>query len=75
MTRKRAGITLLVAVPLALLVVWVSSHTYWEDFKMPMPPKGEALINPFYVVQRFASALGARALLCVPSARECRRAW
>jgi hypothetical protein len=59
-TGKRAGITVLVAIPVALLVVWVSNHTYWEDFRMPMPPKGEALVNPFYVVQRFASALGAK---------------
>ena len=25
-----------------------------------MPPKGEALTNPFYAAQRFAEALGAR---------------
>jgi hypothetical protein len=59
-TGKRAAITLLVAISGALLVAWVSNHTYWEDFKMPMAPKGEALVNPFYVVQRFASALGAK---------------
>ena len=35
------------------------SHTYWEDITVPMPPKGEALINPFYAAQRFAEALGA----------------
>ena len=27
---------------------------------IPMPPKGEALRNPFYAAQRFAEALGAR---------------
>lgn len=43
------------------LVVWVANHTCWTDVKVPMPPKGEALTNPFYVVERFAQALGARA--------------
>ena len=42
------------------LVAWVASNTYWGDIKVPMPPKGEALTNPFYAVQRFAEALGAR---------------
>ena len=42
------------------LVAWVASNTYWADIKVPMPPKGEALTNPFYAVQRFAEALGAR---------------
>ena len=36
------------------------ANTYWADTKVPMPPKGEALTNPFYAVQRFAEALGAR---------------
>jgi hypothetical protein len=42
------------------LVAWVASNTYWTDVKVPMPPKGEARTNPFYAVQRFAEALGAR---------------
>lgn len=59
MTRKRLAITLLVSVSAALLVFWIGSHTYWEDTKVPMPPKGEALVNPFYAAQRFAEKLGA----------------
>ena len=69
---KRAGVWLLVGAPLVALVVWVSSHTYWADTKVPMPPKGEALVNPFYAVQRFTEALGARTawdrVLTIPSA-------
>jgi hypothetical protein len=59
MTRARL-ITLLVALSLVALVSWVASHTYWGDISIPAPPKGEALTNPFYAVQRFAEALGAR---------------
>ena len=49
-----------VGAALAALVAWVASNTYWEDVKVPMPLKGEARTNPFYVPQRFAEALGAR---------------
>jgi hypothetical protein len=58
---KRAPLMWVVAgAALAALVAWVASNTYWEDVKVPMSPKGEARTNPFYVVQRFAEALGAR---------------
>src|SRR6266487_2505218 len=70
--RRASIILLLVGVPLVLLVFWIASHTYWADTTLPMPPKGEALINPFYAVQRFAEALGARTawdrVLTVPPA-------
>ena len=46
--------------PLVALIAWIASNTYWADTKVPMPPKGEALTNPFYAAQRFAEALGAR---------------
>jgi hypothetical protein len=69
-TRKRLVITLAAGISAALLVVWVGNRTYWEDIKVPMPPRGEALVNPFYATQRFAAALGARAtwdrMLTVP---------
>jgi len=69
-SRKRLGIVLLAAAPLALLVMWIGKYTYWEDVKVPMPPKGEALVNPFYAAQRFTEALGATAtwdrILTVP---------
>jgi hypothetical protein len=44
----------------ALLGVWLARNTYWDDVMIPTPPKGEALTNPFYAVQRFAEQLGAR---------------
>jgi len=73
MTRKQLAIALLVTVSVAVLVVWISRHTYWEDVKVPMPPKGEALVNPFYATQRFAERLGARTtwdrMLTVPDPR------
>ncbi len=59
MTRART-IPVLVGIPLVALIVWVASHTYWGDISVPMPPKGEAVTNPFYATQRFAEALGAR---------------
>jgi hypothetical protein len=59
MTRGRM-ISLLVAIPVLALITWVASNTSWGQTKVPMPPKGEALTNPFYAVQRFAEALGAR---------------
>jgi hypothetical protein len=59
MTGKRATWALAV-VAIALLGTWIARNTYWADFKVPMPPKGEALVNPFYATQRFAERLGAR---------------
>src|SRR5215213_9504791 len=71
MTRRRVIIGLLVALPLGLLISWVLRNTYWEDIKVPMPPRGDALVNPFYAAQRFGEALGARTtwdrVLTVPS--------
>ena len=72
MTRKRLAISLLVAVAGALFVFWIGNNTSWEDVKVPLPPKGQALINPFYATQRFAEALGATTawdrMLTVPRA-------
>jgi hypothetical protein len=59
MTRARM-ISLLAGISLVVLIAWIASNTYWADTKVPMPAKGEALTNPFYAVQRFAEALGAR---------------
>jgi hypothetical protein len=58
MTRAKM-IAVLAGIPLVALIAWVASQTSWTDTKIPMPPKGEALTNPFYAVQRFAEALGA----------------
>ena len=60
MTRSRV-IWLSVTGLLVVLVVWIGSHTYWADSKIPMPPKGEALTNPFYAAEKCVRALGARA--------------
>jgi hypothetical protein len=60
MTRKRLAIWLLVSVSVALFAFWIGSNTSWVDVKVPMLPKGQALINPFYPTQRFAETLGAK---------------
>ena len=60
MKRQWSWIWSLAVVGVALLGTWIARNTYWDDFKVPMPPKGEALINPFYATQRFAQTLGAR---------------
>lgn len=60
MTRERIGWALVVVVA-ALLVYWVARNTYWTTVKVPLPPRGEAATNPFYVQEKFAQALGARA--------------
>jgi len=57
---RRTIIALVIALPVVGFVWWIASHTYWADTKIPSAPKGEALVNPFYAVQRFAEALGAR---------------
>jgi hypothetical protein len=60
MTRERLAWLAVTGAAIALLA-WVANHTYWTDIKVPMPLRGEAATNPFYVVERFAQALGARA--------------
>lgn len=59
MTRGRlfAG---LAALAIVAFVAWIAANTDWVDYKVPMPPRGEAARNPFYGAQRFAEALGAR---------------
>lgn len=57
---KRASlIAVVLAIPLALLVWWIATNSYWEEVKVPMPPRGEALTNPLYAAEKFAAALGA----------------
>jgi hypothetical protein len=58
--RRSAVAWLVLGLPVAALVYWVASNTDWVDTKVPMPPRGEALVNPSYAAQRFAEALGAR---------------
>ena len=67
---RRAGIAILIGAPLLGLIYWVATNTHWVDVKVPMPPQGEALTNPFYAAQRFTETLGARStrdrILSVP---------
>jgi hypothetical protein len=58
---KRGQIlTGLLLILLALLAVYIARNSYWIQVTEDSPPKGEALRNPFYVIQRFAENLGAR---------------
>lgn len=57
---KRGTIWVLVGVPVVALIAWIASNTYWADVTLPLPPRGDALINPFYAAQRFAETLGSR---------------
>jgi hypothetical protein len=50
----------LIAAPVLALVVWIASNSTWVDVPVPMPLKGDARVNPFYAVQRFAETLEAR---------------
>ena len=68
---RRHLTSILVGALLLLLCVWVARNTYWTDVEIPMPPKGEALVNPFYASQRFIENLGAKSardhVLTIPS--------
>ena len=58
MTRSR--VTAMICVVLIVLIgFYVARNTYWDEITYPLPPKGEALTNPFYAAQRFAEKLGA----------------
>jgi hypothetical protein len=58
--RRTLTWTLVIGVPVAALVVWIASNTYWADLTVPMPMRGEAATNPHYAAQRFVEALGGR---------------
>ncbi len=57
---RRLALPLLIGLVIVAIGVWVARNSTWTDVQIPTPPKGEALTNPFYAVQRFAEALGAR---------------
>jgi hypothetical protein len=71
---RRGAVAILIGLPVVALIYWVARNTAWVDVKVPMPPKGEALTNPFYAAQRFAERLGARTtrdrVLSVPAAES-----
>ena len=60
MSRDRIGQLVFLCVVIGI-VIWVARNTYWTELKVPMPLKGEAATNPFYVIQRFSQELGAQA--------------
>jgi hypothetical protein len=62
MTRARIG-NVIIAVLVVGFVIWVAKHTYWAEVTVSGPPEGEAVRNPYYSVQRFASAVGIRSRL------------
>lgn len=57
---RRAVLFAAVSASLAVVIFWIAKNTSWVDVRVPMPPRGEALTNPFYAVQRFAETLGVR---------------
>jgi len=59
---KRAAIVTVIVAAVAMFLVWMGRNTRWEETTLRMPPKGEALTNPFYAVQRLAVLLGANAV-------------
>jgi len=59
MTRERME-WLVVLVLLGFLLTWIARNTYWTHTQIPTPLKGEAATNPFYILERFSQALGAR---------------
>jgi hypothetical protein len=59
MTRARIG-NAIVAMLVIGFVIWVAMHTYWGEVTIKGLPEGEAASNPYYSVQRFASAVGIR---------------
>jgi hypothetical protein len=59
MTRTRITHAI-AAVLLIALGVWIAMHTYWAEVTVSGPMEGEAARNPYYSLQRFASAVGIR---------------
>ena len=58
MTRGRVMLAIVVA-GFALLIAWVAQHVVWDEIKIPMPWRGEALRNPYYAAQKLVEELGA----------------
>ena len=59
---KRTVAVLLMLLASGALVAWVTANTEWKETSVPVPARGEAATNPFYAVQRFTEAVGARAI-------------
>ena len=61
MNRRTLTWAIAIGIPVAALVIWVASNTYWADVTVPMPLRGEAARNPFYAAERLVETLGATA--------------
>ena len=58
MTRGRVMLVIVLA-GFALLTAWIAQHVVWDEIKIPMPWRGEALRNPYYASQKLVEELGA----------------
>lgn len=56
---KPSGLTIVVLVVLALIVLWVAVNTEWGEVTLPTPLRGDAATNPFYAAQKLVETLGA----------------
>lgn len=61
MNRRTLTWAIVIGVPVAALVIWIASNTYWADVRVPMPLRGDAARNPFYAAERLVEALGGTA--------------
>jgi hypothetical protein len=59
--RRTLTWAIVIGVPVAALVIWIASNTYWADVTVPMPLRGDAARNPFYAAERLVEALGGTA--------------
>lgn len=59
--KARTALRLGVLAAVGAFIYWIASHTYWVEVVVPRQPRGAALTQPFYVAERLARALGARA--------------
>jgi hypothetical protein len=60
MTSERAS-NLLCGAILIAFVAWIALHSYWVDTAVTTAPRGEAIGNPYYGIERLARELGAGA--------------
>jgi len=51
---------LLIIASLASVIVWFAQHTYWKEVIEPVPPRGEAATDTFYVAKHLVAMLGAQ---------------
>jgi hypothetical protein len=58
MTRLN-GPTVVIAVVLVLVALWIASNTEWGEVELPTPLRGDAATNPFYAAQKLVETLGA----------------